>query len=130
MRVARLASVLALAFALTYGAYFVFGPTYSYCTIEARPGEPPPPQRCGTASLLEVQRDSLFPALGFIAAWSLAPALAVAGTRMRRWPGLALVAVALLVDASGIVSMGGGFWYALVAAPLLLVAFVAFVASG
>ncbi len=126
MRFARAASWLALAIALGYGLFFVFGPTYAYCTLgPVRPGETTPPQRCGSASFLEAQGDHLFPALAFIAAWSLAPILAVVGVRLGRWAALVLIAFAFLVEASSIISLGGGFFYAILVAPLLLIALVA-----
>ena len=42
--------------------------------------------------------------------------------------GIALVAVALLLDASSIISRGGGFVYALLCGPLLLGALIATIA--
>ena len=65
-------------------------------------------------------------ALPFLAAWTIAPYLAVFGTRRRsRAVAIALVALALAVELSSYISMGGGFVYALVCGPLLLVALVA-----
>ncbi len=127
-RIALLAATLAAAFALAYGAFFVFGPTGTMCSITARPGEPPSPQVCRSTTFLEIQRDSLFPALLFIGAWTLAPLVGWLGVRLAlggRPAALALTALALLVDCSGLPSLGGGFVYALVPAPLLLLALVA-----
>ena len=65
-------------------------------------------------------------ALPFLGPWTLAPYLAVLGTRLRSRPvAVAVVAIALVIDLSSYISMGGGFVYALVCGPLLLVALVA-----
>jgi len=60
--------------------------------------------------------------------WSLAPVLAVAGVRFREdgtAEGSWLIGLALFMDLTGIISMGGGFVYALVVAPLLLITLIA-----
>ena len=62
----------------------------------------------------------------FLGAWTIAPMVALAGTRLRsRGAGTLLVGAALLIDLSSIISMGGGFMYALLCGPLLIVALVA-----
>jgi hypothetical protein len=69
-------------------------------------------------------------ALPYLTAWTLAPYVAVAGTRLRsRGGAMALVSLALVVDLSSYMSMGGGLVYALVCGPLLLVALVAIAAQ-
>jgi hypothetical protein len=60
--------------------------------------------------------------------WSLAPALAVVGVWRHgraRSPGIALVLVALVMVLTGIISIGGGFFFALTEGPLLLLTLVA-----
>ena len=69
-------------------------------------------------------------ALPYLLAWTLAPYLALFGTRrLSRSTATALVAVALVLELSSYISMGGGFIYALVCGPLLLVALVATASS-
>jgi hypothetical protein len=61
----------------------------------------------------------------FVAAWSLAPALAVIGTRSgSRGTALRLTALAFAIEAISITSLGGGLIYALFVAPLLLITLV------
>jgi hypothetical protein len=65
-------------------------------------------------------------AIPFLTAWTLAPYVAVLGTRSRLRPtAIVIVALALFVELSSYISMGGGFVYALVCGPLLLIALVA-----
>jgi hypothetical protein len=60
--------------------------------------------------------------LPFLTAWTLAPYVAAYGTRLRSWPvAMGVVALALAIELSSYISMGGGFVYALVCGPLLLV---------
>jgi hypothetical protein len=80
-------------------------------------------------SFLETQRDSLFPALIFVAVWTCAPLLAVLGTR-RRPASAALVAASAAIELAGIVSLGGGVLWALTAGPILLVALVTTLVSS
>jgi hypothetical protein len=65
-------------------------------------------------------------ALPFLALWTAAPLVAVAGTFMQsRGTAIAFIALAVVAEMSSYISMGGGFVYALVCGPLLLVALVA-----
>src|SRR5438094_7805731 len=110
-RAARLVPVLALAFAVTLGLWTLFGPTYVTCRSgTVQPGEVSTTSTCETANLVTVQRDQLFPApLLWIAGWSLAPALAVIGTRSGPKafaPGMTSLAFA--IDARSIIRMGRG----------------------
>jgi hypothetical protein len=57
--------------------------------------------------------------------WSLAPALAVIGVWMSRRPRIWLIAIALLMELTGVISLGGGIIFALVIEPLLLITLVA-----
>ncbi|TMD62149.1 MAG: hypothetical protein E6I87_00345 [Chloroflexi bacterium] len=129
MRVARTASTLALAVSITIGVLFLFAPLGTLCSTSlVAPGQAPTPTTCHGVSFLETQRDSLFPALIFIAVWTFAPLLAVLGTR-RRPASAALVAVPAAIELAGIVSLGGGVLWALTAGPILLVALVATLVS-
>jgi hypothetical protein len=79
-----------------------------------------------TIYLVALQPQHLFPApMVFIAAWSLAPALAVIGTRSgSRATALWLTGIAFAIEAISITSLGGGLIYALFVAPLLLITLV------
>jgi hypothetical protein len=125
-RAARFTPVLALLLAVTLGVWILFGPTYTTCSITAAPGQPQSAEECHSENLIAAQGGDLFPApLLWIAAWSLAPALAVIGTRTgSRTSALVLTGVAFAIDAMSIISMGGGFVYALGVAPLLLLTLV------
>ena len=99
--------ILALVFAISLGVFF-------------------------TVYLVGLQPQHLFPApMVFIAAWSLAPALAVIGTRSgSRGMALSLTALALAIEAISITSLGGGLIYALFVAPLLLITLVLIATRG
>ena len=124
-RAARFTPVLALVLGVTLGVWILFGPTYTTCSLTTVPGQPET-QDCHSENLISAQGGDLFPApLLWIAAWSLAPALAVIGTRTRsRTTALVLTGIAFAIDAMSIISMGGGFVYALGVAPLLLLTLV------
>ena len=100
-RTTRFIPVLALVFGVTFGVAF-------------------------TIYLVGLQPEHLFPApMVFIAAWSLAPALAVIGTRSgSRRTALTLTGIAFAIEAFSIISLGGGLIYALFVAPLLLITLV------
>ena len=123
MRIARVASVLALAAGVILGWGILFGPFFYGCTSAAvAPDQTPAPQVCRGSSLIEVQGSDLFPApLLWILMWSLAPLLAVLGVWLSRRPRIRLIALALLMELTGIISLGGGFIFALVIEPLLLI---------
>ena len=128
MRTARVASLVAFVVGIVLGVFILFGPTYYGCSIGAvAPGFTPGPQVCHSASLVEVQGpEHLFPApLLWIMLWALAPLLAVIGTHFgSRSVATALVSVAILCDLTAIISFGG-FYFAIVLIPLLLIALVA-----
>jgi len=129
-RTARTLSFLALAGGITLGLVILFGPTYTICSSGSiGPNQTPGPTVCHSEGLVVTQRDSLFPApLLWILMWSLAPLLAVVGVRFREdgtAEGSWLIGLALFMDLTGIISMGGGFVYALVVAPLLLITLIA-----
>jgi len=129
-RTARTLSFLALGLGIAYGIFILFGPTYTICSSGSiGPNQTPGPTICHSESLVVAQRDSLFPApLLWILMWSLAPLLAVVGVRFREdgtAAGSWLIGLALFMDLTGTISMGGGFVYALVVAPLLLLTLIA-----
>ena len=127
MRIARLASVLSLAAGVILGWGLLFGPFFYGCTTSAvAPGEAQAPQICRGSSLIEVQGSDLFPApLLWIAMWSLAPALGVIGVRLSARPRVSLIVLAVLMELTGIISLGGGILFALVIERLLLIPLVA-----
>ena len=113
--------------ALAIGAAILFLPSESCSSVTVRPGEAPVTASCPSESLVQRQRDALFPALLYIGAWSLVPLVAPFAVRARergseRAPGL--VAGAMVVEATSIISLGGGFLFALFVAPLLLLCFM------
>ena len=124
-RAARFVPVLALILSVTLGVWILFGPTYTSCSMTAGPNQPGV-QECHSENLIAAQGGDLFPApLLWIAAWSLAPALSVIGTRTgSRALALGLTGIAFAIDAMSIISMGGGFVFALGVAPLLLLTLV------
>src|SRR5256885_4879243 len=127
MRIARVASVLALAAGVILGWGILFGPFFYGCTsTTVAPDQTPTPQVCRGSSLIEVQGSDLFPApLLWILMWSLAPLLAVIGVWLSRRPRIRLIALALLMELTGVISLGGGFIFALVIEPLVLIPFIA-----
>ena len=100
-RVTRFLPILALVMALSLGISFTF-------------------------YLVRLQPEQLFPApMVFVAVWSLAPALAVIGTRSAsRGTALGLTALAFAIELISATSLGGGLIYALFVAPLLLVTLI------
>jgi hypothetical protein len=127
MRIARIASLLALAAGVILGWGLLFGPFFYGCTTTAvGPGETAGPQVCRGSSLIKVQGTDLFPApLLWILMWALAPALAVIGVWLGTRPRVWLIVLALLMELTGIISLGGGILFALVIEPLLLITLVA-----
>jgi hypothetical protein len=134
-RLARLTAVLASAAAVAYLLFFLFGPVYTRCGLPlVAPGQASGPGECRTMGWFEQefgqQHVGPFDArpIVFLTLWTLAPFVALIGTRLpaaRRGLGIALVLFAFVVDASSIISMGGGFVYALLCGPLLLITFIA-----
>ena len=132
MRRARVYSVVALALGIALAWFFLFGPSGTMCTATgaAVPGGPPvSTQECHNVSLVEVEGSlaalSPAPRLWF-ALWSRAPALAVIATFAReRRVATTLIAIAIVCDLTGIISLGGGFLFALALVPLLVLALLA-----
>lgn len=129
-RTATLAAVLACAAAVAYLAYFLFGPVYTRCSLTTYPSGPGP-SACSSIGWLELTLSDTSPirdfrALWFLGAWTAAPFVALVATRLRsRGAAISLVAFAVLVELSSIISMGGGFVYAILCGPLLIIALVA-----
>ena len=137
-RIARLACVMACAAALVYAVAFLFGPTYTTCTSGTIGPDQPfatfGPTSCRSANFFEVNASGpeglgqASRALFFITLWTIAPFIALLGVALRARGhlfGVGLVALGFAIDATSIISMGGGFVFALLCGPLLLVALIA-----
>ena len=121
--IACVASVITAALGVATGVFVLFGPTGTRCSAtigQTGIGQPVvtlAPAQCETTSLVQVQPVWPMP-LFALAVWSLAPLLAVFGIWAAR---PRLVVVALILDASSIVSFGAGPYYLpFVAVPLAL----------
>jgi hypothetical protein len=135
VRLARLTATLASAAAAAYLLFFLFGPVYTRCGLPlVAPGQPSGPGECRAIGWFEQEFGSQHAGpidvrpIVFLSLWTLAPFLALIGTRLpaaSRGFGIVLVLVAFVVDASSIVSMGGGFVYAVLCGPLLIITFAA-----
>ena len=126
-RISRGSALAAALVALAIGVAILFLPSGGCTSVTARPGETPVTTPCPSENLVQRQRDSLLPALLYIGAWSLVPLVAPFAVRARergseRAPGI--VAGAMVVEAASIISLGGGFLFALFVAPLLLLCFM------
>lgn len=109
----------------------VFASTGTKCTITTGLVTPPPPGQplvtttpstiCTSTSLAETQ-STWWPLPGLaLAVWTLAPLLAVAGVWSRR---LELVTLALVLEATALISFGAGPVYVPMVLPALAVTWV------
>lgn len=132
-RFASLGTLLAAAVAVAYLVFFLFGPTFMSCSLG---GIGPSHSTgvttaCRSVGWLEMTLSDTSPvrdfrALWFLGAWTLAPIAAfVATRRLSTGAAFAVVAVAFVAELTSIISMGGGFVYALLCGPLLALALVA-----
>ena len=137
-RIARVACVMACAAALVYAVAFLFGPTYTTCSSGTIGPDQPiatfVPGSCRSANFFEVNASGpeglgqASRALFFITLWTIAPFIALLGVALRgrgHLFGIGLVVLGFAIDATSIISMGGGFVFALLCGPLLLVALIA-----
>ena len=122
--IARIASLITAALGVMTGVFVLFGPTYTRCSLGTigqtgigQPVQTLTPAHCDTMSLVQAQSVWPMPLLALVI-WSLAPLLAVLGV----WSGrLLLVAVALIVEMSSIISFGvGPYFLPYVAVPLAI----------
>jgi hypothetical protein len=141
-RVARLAAVLACVVAVGYAVYFLFGPTYMTCSTgtigSGHPSATFAPASCHSANFFEANgggplgAEQLVRPLFFVGLWTLAPFVGLGGVVLRRRGHLAaigLIGLAVLIDATSIISWGG-FYYAMLCMPLLAIALLATLAMG
>jgi hypothetical protein len=137
-RIARLCCLMACAGALAYCVIFLFGPTYTTCGLPTIGSDQPAatlgPGTCRSATFFEVNgggpqgAQQLVRPLFFFTLWTIAPFIALFGVALRargHFFGIGLVLVGFVIDATSIISMGGGFIFALLCGPLLLVALIA-----
>ncbi|HET8569345.1 MAG TPA: hypothetical protein VFM93_10210 [Candidatus Limnocylindria bacterium] len=118
MRTARLLAAAAATIGVFYAVYFFLGPTGMMCSITDGG-----PQVCRPTTQLEMS--GLAP-LPFFILWAGAPVAALAAlTWGSRATATRVLVAAILVDLTSIVSIGGGFYYALFCVPLLMLALVA-----
>lgn len=85
-------------------------------------------ETCRVASMWELQGLSGFPApYGFILAWSLAPFLAFTAAWLAARPAqrIMLASLALLIEASVVISFGAAPLYVPLVFPFVLITFVA-----
>jgi len=123
---------------VAYAVAFLFGPTYTTCSSGTIGPDQPfatfSPGTCRSANFFEVNESGpegpsqAARALFFITLWTIAPFIALLGVALRARGhvfGVGLVLVGFAIDATSIISMGGGFVFALLCGPLLLVALIA-----
>jgi hypothetical protein len=137
-RIARLLCLMACAAAVVYCVAFLFGPSYTTCSVPTiGPDQPAAtfgPGSCRSANFFEANGggplgiEQLVRPLFFITLWTVAPFMALLGVALRargHLVGIALVLLGFIVDATSVTSMGGGFVFAVLCGPLLLGALVA-----
>ncbi|TME89648.1 MAG: hypothetical protein E6I44_02855 [Chloroflexi bacterium] len=137
-RIARLACLMACAAAVVYAVAFLFGPTYTTCSSGTIGPDQPfatfGPGSCRSANFFEVNASGpegpgqAARALFFITLWTIAPFIALLGVALRARGhvfGVGLILAGFTIDATSIISMGGGFVFALLCGPLLLVTLIA-----
>ena len=123
------------ALGIALGALFLFAPIQGYC-MQSITATPPPPgatlgptatpvSTCGFVALW--QHQPIFPMPFFaVLVWSLAPVLGYTGARMRAigpttGPGTLVIALALVTEASVLVSFGAApYFVPFVFVPLLI----------
>lgn len=127
--------MLACVAAVAYLVYFMFGPVYTRCSAASISTSQPSgtfgPSSCESMGWLQMTLSDPAPVhdfgpLRFFALWTLAPFVALIGTRLpSQGAAISLIVLAVLAEMSSIISIGGGFMYALLCGPLLLIALVA-----
>ena len=117
---------------IAMGLLFLFAPIQGYCRSEltsTQPGVPTPgPTICGQQSLIQAQPVWPMPLVAIVV-WSLAPLLSYAGVRRRmagESGGTALIVLALLLEATVLISFGAAPFFApFVLLPLLITTAIA-----
>lgn len=124
-RVARLTSLAALVAGIGVGVYTFYGPTGMTCRSQSSATargdvvvtSGPAPMECRTTRLVDSGGSGR--ALAFLAIWSLAPALAFAGSFGPQPLAVVLASIAFVIELLSIIgAMSVGFLYFLVVVPL------------
>jgi len=131
-RLAERASFVTAVLGVAMGLLFLFAPIQGYCmtTATSAPGVPmtPGPTICGRQSLVERQTIWPMPFLA-VAVWSVAPLISYVGVRRKmagNGGGAALVVIALLLEATVLISFGAAPFFApFVLLPLLITTAIA-----
>lgn len=118
-RLAERAAFVTAVLGVAMGLLFLFAPLQGYCRMEATSSTPgvvatPGPQTCGRQSLIEAQPVWPMPFIA-IAVWSVAPLISYIGVRRRmagESGGAALIVVALVLEATVLISFGAAPFFA------------------
>jgi hypothetical protein len=132
-RLPERAAFVSAALGVVMGVLFLFAPIQSYCISKAtnpQPGVPatPGPTICGGESLIEAQPVWPMPFLAVLV-WSVAPVIGYVGVRRRlagSGGGTALIVLALVLEATVLISFGAAPFFApFVLLPLLITSVIA-----
>lgn len=124
-QVARLTSLAALAAGIGVGLFTFFGPTGMTCSVRGTATvsggvtvtSSPAPMECHSTTLAEGDQSGR--ALAFLAVWSLAPGLALAGSFGPQKAAVTLASIAFAIEFLSIIgAMSVGFLYFLIVLPL------------
>ncbi len=127
-RLAERAAFVTAMLGVAMGLLFLFAPIQGYCMTTAtnpQPGVPatPGPTICGQQSLFQAQPIWPMPFLA-VALWSTAPLIGYVGVRRRftgQSGGTTLVALALVLEATVLISFGAAPFFApFVLLPLII----------
>jgi hypothetical protein len=118
-RLAERAAFVSAALGAAMGLLFLFAPIQGYCMTTAtnpQPGVPatPGPTICGQQSLVQAQPIWPMPFLA-VMVWSVAPLIGYIGVRRRmaaQSGGTALLVLALVLEASVLISFGAAPFFA------------------
>jgi hypothetical protein len=132
-RLAERAAFVSAVLGIAMGLLFLFAPLQGYCQMgvtSTQPGVPatPGPTICERQSLIQAQPVWPMPFVA-IAVWSIAPLLSYVGVRRKvtaQSGGTALIVLALLLEATVLISFGAAPFFApFVLLPLLITTAIA-----
>ena len=127
-RVAQGAAFVSAALGISMGVLFLFAPIQGYCMTTVTSTTPdqiatPGPTVCGRQSLVEAQPIWPMPVLAVLV-WSIAPLIGYVGVRRRMAGaagGTALIGLALVLEATVLISFGAAPYFApFVLLPLII----------
>jgi hypothetical protein len=131
------AAIAIAALGIVAGAFFLFGPTGTRCSITTIIGAPgssptPGPQICESVSLVRAQPIWPMPLIA-IAVWSLAPTLTAVGLIRRsrsHASGTGWIVAGIIAECTVLISFGAApFFLPFVLLPLLVVTALSVVAT-